>query len=255
MKNNRINQLMQSKKANVLSIFFTAGYPSLSDTTSILKEIQRAGADLVEIGIPFSDPLADGEVIQQSSRQALNNGMTLDLLFSQLKNIREEISIPLVLMGYFNPILQFGVKAFLSKCNETGIDGVIIPDLPADVYEESYRDLFEAHGIAKIFLITPHTPPARIRYIDSLSNGFLYLVSSSSTTGKEISFRQDLYESIRSMELKNPLLIGFGISDKRTFNEACMHANGAIIGSAFIKALEHEKPAGKIPSFISSILS
>ena len=243
--NNRIDTLFREKDAEILSIYMTAGYPGLHDTVRLLELLQDCGADMVEIGMPFSDPLADGPVIQQSSQKALENGMTLDLLFKQLEGIRKRIRIPLVLMGYLNPILQMGVEAFLRKCRDRGIDGVIIPDLPAIEYEEEYLGLFRSYGIYHSLLITPQTEEARIRKLAGLSQGFLYLVAAASTTGARTSIgtvQLDYFERIRKMELPLPGLIGFGISNRDTFQTACRYASGAIIGSAFIRAMGEDSP-------------
>jgi len=240
---NRIDQLFAGKKKEILSVYMTAGYPELHDTVKILAALQDHGADMVEIGIPFSDPLADGPVIQHSSQVSLENGMTLKLLFSQLHNIRETVHIPLVLMGYLNPILRFGMEEFLKRCNETGIDGVIIPDMPPDEYGSDYRSLFEYHGICHPLLITPHTTEARIRRITGLSSGFLYLVADASTTGEKSTVKDhqvDYFRRIGKMGLNLPGLVGFGISNHASFMTACDHASGAIIGSAFIRALGNQ---------------
>lgn len=240
---NRIDQLFKEKEAEILSIYMTAGFPGLHDTVSLLELLQENGADMVEIGIPFSDPLADGPVIQQSSQKALMNGMSLNLLFNQLEGIRKRISMPLVLMGYLNPILQMGMEAFLGKCRDTGIDGVIIPDLPAAEYEQEYLGLFRSYGIYHSLLVTPQTDEARIRKLAGLSEGFLYLVAAASTTGARSSIgmlQQEYFARIRKMELPLPGLIGFGISNRETFQTACRYARGAIIGSAFIKAIGEE---------------
>ena len=237
---NRIDQLFKEKEGEILSIYLTAGYPGLNDTVSLLKALQEHGADMVEIGIPFSDPLADGPVIQQSSLLALRNGMTLDLLFRQLKEIRNAVSIPLVLMGYLNPVLQMGMEQFLSNCRDTGIDGVIIPDLPPAEYESRYLGLFRSYGIYHTLLITPHTDEERIKRIASLSEGFLYLVADASTTGARDSVgdhQREYFQRLNVMNLPVPGLIGFGISNRETFLTACKYARGAIIGSAFIRAL------------------
>ncbi len=242
---NRIDQLFREKDSEILSIYITAGYPGIDDTPRLLKALQEHGAHMVEIGIPFSDPLADGPVIQQSSQIALQNGMTLDLLFNQLKEIRETISIPLVLMGYLNPILQMGMERFLSRCRDTGIDGVIIPDLPPAEYEARYLEMFRSYGIYHSLLITPHTDDKRIEQIARLSDGFLYLVSSASTTGAKTSVGEkqlEYFRRLKEMKLPLPGLIGFGISNRETFLTACKYASGAIIGSAFIKALGKENP-------------
>lgn len=240
---NRIDQLFKEKESEILSIYMTAGYPELHDTVRLLELLQEYGADMVEIGIPFSDPLADGPVIQQSSLKALRNGMTLDLLFHQLEGVRKRISMPLVLMGYLNPILQMGLENFLSRCRDTGIDGVIIPDLPAIEYEEEHLGLFRSYGIYHSLLVTPQTDEARIRKLAGLSEGFLYLVAAASTTGARSSIgtlQQEYFDRIRKMELPLPGLIGFGISNRQTFQTACRYARGAIIGSAFIRALGEE---------------
>ncbi|MCX7551900.1 tryptophan synthase subunit alpha [Xanthomarina sp. F2636L] len=234
---NRINKkLLEDKK--LLSIYFTAGYPSLNDTKAIIEDLEKSGVDMLEIGLPFSDPLADGPTIQASSTQALKNGMTTEVLFTQLKDIRKTVNIPLIIMGYFNPILQYGVEAFCKKCQEIGIDGLIIPDLPIDVYHEKYQTTFERHSIINVFLITPQTSEERIRYIDSISNGFIYMVSSASVTGSQSGFGEaqtQYFKRISNMKLKNPQIVGFGISDSKTFKQATQFTKGAIIGSAFIK--------------------
>jgi len=238
---NRINQKLQEGK-KLLSIYFTAGYPHIDDTVSIIKDLEASGVDMIEIGLPFSDPLADGPTIQASSTKALKNGMTTEKLFEQLKDIRQSVSIPLIIMGYFNPVLQYGVEAFCKKCKEIGIDGLILPDLPADVYDEHYKSIFENHGLINVFLITPQTSDQRIRYIDSISNGFIYMVSSASTTGAKSGFGDEqtaYFKRIATMHLKNPQIVGFGISNNETFTQATSYAKGAIIGSAFIKHLTH----------------
>ena len=236
---NRINQKLQEDK-KLLSIYFTAGYPSLNDTVSIIQDLENSGVDMIEIGLPFSDPLADGPTIQASSTQALKNGMTTKILFEQLKDIRKSVQIPLIIMGYFNPVLQYGVEAFCKKCQEIGIDGLIIPDLPVDVYNEEYKATFEKYGLINIFLITPQTSIDRINFIDSISNGFIYMVSSASVTGSQSGFGEEqtnYFKRISEMNLKNPQIIGFGISNNKTFTQATQYAKGAIIGSAFIKFL------------------
>jgi tryptophan synthase alpha chain len=251
---NRIDQKFQEDK-KLLSIYFSAGYPSLEDTVTILKKLQAAGVDMVEIGLPFSDPLADGPTIQESSTQALRNGMTTEKLFTQLENIREHIDIPLVLMGYFNPMMQYGIEKFCQRCEAIGIDGLIIPDLPVDIYHNDYKALFDQHGLYNMFLITPQTPEVRIRYIDEVSNGFIYMVSSAAVTGAQSSFgitQTDYFERIANMNLNTPTVVGFGISNAQTYEAASLHSRGAIIGSAFIKFLEKEG-VGKIEEFIRSI--
>ncbi|MCD6355596.1 MAG: tryptophan synthase subunit alpha [Prolixibacteraceae bacterium] len=252
--NNRINQLFKEKKENILSVYFTAGFPRLNDTVGIIRQLEKNGVDLIEIGIPFSDPTADGPTIQRSSEVALKNGMSLGLLFEQLKTIRKSVNIPLILMGYFNPVYQFGVERFCQKCMEVGIDGAILPDMPLNEFEAEYRPFFNTNNLHNILLITPQTSEARIREIDAASEGFIYMVSSSSTTGagrKVEDFQQDYFERIQQMNLKNPRIIGFGISDRATFANACKYASGAIIGSAFIKALS---PGGKLEEVIAEFV-
>lgn len=237
---NRINHLFETRSGNILSIYFTAGYPELHDTAGIIRSLARAGTDMIEIGIPFSDPMADGPVIQQSSDRALKNGMSLKLLFDQLKDIRQEVDIPLLLMGYLNPVLQYGMERFSHDCEATGIDGIILPDLPLEVYLGEFEIFFHRHNLHNIFLISPQTSAARIRKIDNTSGGFIYLVSSSSTTGVKGSFTNEqttYFERVRAMKLENPALIGFGISSHESFAAACKYARGAIIGSAFVKML------------------
>ena len=256
--NNRINQLFQQKERNILSVYFTAGYPELNDTVTIIQELEKNGADLIEIGMPFSDPVADGPVIQNSSLIALKNGMSIKTLFEQLKDIRQSVQIPLILMGYLNPVLQFGVENFCKKCEEVGIDGLIIPDLPLAEYTENYKTIFEAHKLHNILLITPQTSNERIRQIDSECSGFIYMVSSSSTTGMKQSvsdYHTEYFERVNSLNLKNHRLIGFGISNAETFKNACKYANGAIIGSAFVKALENDLTLEqRISEFVKTIV-
>ncbi len=251
---NRIPKKLSEKK-KLLSIYFTAGYPKLADTVEIIQQLEKNGVDMVEIGLPFSDPLADGPTIQASSQTALKNGMTTDLLFRQLKNIRETVSIPLILMGYFNPVLQFGVENFCRKCAEVGIDGLILPDLPLAEFEENYAEIFKKYGLINIFLITPQTSEERIQQIDDASKGFIYMVSSASVTGSSKGFGTDqekYFERIVSLQLKNPQIVGFGINNSETFQQATKHAKGAIIGSAFIKMLS-ENGLGGISAFIKTI--
>jgi tryptophan synthase alpha chain len=238
---NRIQQLFQQKQQNILSVYFTAGYPKLNDTTTILSELQKQGVDLVEIGIPFSDPMADGVVIQQSSQIALNNGMTLQVLFDQLKDIRNNINIPLIMMGYLNPIMQYGFETFCKKCREVGIDGLIVPDLPFNEYVTEFKPIADSYGISVVMLITPQTEEERIRLIDKHTDSFIYMVSSASTTGAQSSFNDDkqaYFRRIHAMKLRNPLLIGFGISNAETLQAAYANANGGIVGSQFIKELQ-----------------
>ncbi len=251
---NRINQLFEKKKENILSVYFTAGFPELNDTVEIIEQLEQNGADLIEIGIPFSDPTADGPVIQHSSEKALKNGMSVNLLFQQLKDIREKVSVPLILMGYFNPVMQFGVEMFCKQCSEAGIDGTIFPDLPLEEYNGKYKQLFRQYNMHNILLITPQTPEERIRHIDDNSGGFIYMVSSASTTGagkKVGDFNQHYFEKIQQMNLKSPRLIGFGISDHSTFVNACKYAQGAIIGSAFVSYIQNNE---KLPFLISSFI-
>lgn len=239
---NRLNQLFQQKKNNVLSIFCTAGFPELQSIVPVLESLQACGVDMVEIGMPFSDPTADGPVIQHSNTIAINNGMTLKELFIQLKGIRAKVHMPLVLMGYINPVMQYGMEKFLQDARACGIDGVIIPDLPMYEYETFYKILFEQNDIRNIFLVTPQTSEERIRRIDELTDAFIYVVSSNAITGGQVNIeenREAYFERLKRMNLKNPLMIGFGIRDKHSFEEACQYANGAIIGTAFIKAIEN----------------
>ncbi|UUC44228.1 tryptophan synthase subunit alpha [Flavobacterium cerinum] len=252
---NRITQKLQEDK-KILSLYFTAGYPHLDDTVRIIETLEKSGVDMIEIGLPFSDPLADGPTIQASSTQALENGMTTHYLFDQLKDIRKTVRIPLLIMGYFNPIMQYGVENFCRKCSEIGIDGLIIPDLPIAVYEKDYRAIFEQNGLFNIFLITPQTSTERIQHIDTISNGFIYMVSSASVTGTQNTFgpiQQDYFEKIAKMKLKNPQIVGFGISNRATFLQATQDQKGAIIGSAFVNYLK-KNPIESIPEFIKNIV-
>ena len=238
---NRINKVFNKKK-NLLSIYFTAGFPEKDDTLKIIKELDKSKVDMIEIGLPFSDPLADGPTIQKSSEKALSNGMTTDLLFRQLKDLRKITNIPIVIMGYFNPILQYGVEKFCSNCKNVGVDGLIIPDLPVDIFKKNYKNIFENYKLNMMFLITPQTPNERIHLIDELSKGFIYMVSSYSVTGAKDSFDQyqiEYFKRIKKMRLSNPLLIGFGISNSNTFKSACQNSDGAIIGSAYIKHIDN----------------
>jgi tryptophan synthase alpha chain len=253
---NRLNQLFASKKENLLSIYFTAGYPELNTTVDIAEALEKAGADFLEIGFPYSDPVADGPTIQHSSETALTNGMTLNVLFEQLKDLRQRVSIPILLMGYVNPIVQYGVERFCKQAAAVGVDGIIVPDLPMYEYEMLYSSYFEDNNLSNIFLVTPQTSEERVRKIDELSNSFIYLLSSSSITGGNLQLTdsiEDYYTRIKGMELKNPTIIGFGISDHKSFSKACEYANGAIVGSAFVKLLAQDNYMDKIPAFISSI--
>lgn len=254
---NRINKLFENRKKKILSVYFTAGYPELNDTLSIIRELDKSGVDMIEIGMPFSDPVADGPVIQRSSEQALRNGMTLNLLFEQLSALRKITDIPLILMGYFNPVFRFGIEKFLEKCRETGIDGTIIPDLPVEEFKESYESLFTKYNILNIFLVSPQTPVERILWLDSISTGFLYIVSTTATTGGTNSFDRthlDYFRKVNDLKLKTPGLIGFGISDKTTYDQACEFSSGVIIGSAFIRVLdEKDSLPEKIHRFVNEL--
>ncbi len=254
---NRINKLFQDQKDKILSIYFTAGHPKPETASNIIKTLEKNGVQLIEIGFPFSDPLADGPTIQKSSQYALDNGMTLKKLIGELKNIRQEVNIPLILMGYFNTVLSYGVEAFCKDASSVGIDGVILPDLPLEVYEENYKNTFEKYGIIPVFLITPSTPDDRIKKTASLSKGFIYMVSSASTTGAKSGYGKkniDYFKRIKDMNLGVPVLTGFGISNKETFNLATQYSEGGIIGSAFVKALgNNPKLEESIGTFISDL--
>lgn len=239
---NRLEQLFSTKE-NILNIYTTAGFPKLNDTIEIIQELAASGVDMVEIGMPFSDPLADGPTIQHSSEVAIENGITLDLIFNQIKEIRKTVTIPIMLMGYLNQLVKYGIEDFLSKAKETGVDGLILPDLPLDIYQDEYKMLFEKYNLKMSFLITPQTSEERIKLIAKESTAFLYVVSSFAITGSKSDIQQnqiDYFEKISSMHLNTPKLIGFGISNKSTFNTACNYANGAIIGSAFIKIINNQ---------------
>lgn len=238
---NRIKELLETKKKDILSIYFTAGFPRLNDTCDVIRELEANGIDLIEIGIPFSDPMADGPTIQDSGTIALRNGMTLKVLFEQLEDIRKDVNIPLIMMGYLNPIMRYGFEEFCKKCNEIGIDGAIIPDLPFNDYINEYKSIADKYDIKIVMLITPETSDERIRLIDEHTDGFIYMVSSASTTGAQQSFdekKQDYFRKINGMNLRNPRLIGFGISNKATLEAAQANASGAIIGSKFITLLK-----------------
>jgi tryptophan synthase alpha chain len=252
---NRIDKLFRNKKERILSIYFTAGYPSSDCVEEIILQLEENGADMVEIGIPYSDPLADGPVIQETSKIALANGMSMNFLFSQLESIREKTSIPLLLMGYINPIIQFGFRNFCKRAAETGIDGLIIPDLPESEYEKDYRDIAEENNLRNVFLITPDTSEERIRQKDEMGTGFIYMVSSASTTGKTSSFSESqlgYFKKIASLNLKNPALAGFGIHNRETMEQVFRFVNGVIIGSAYMRAL---KPGESIKESTSSFFS
>jgi tryptophan synthase alpha chain len=254
----RIAELFGKKNKKVLNVYCTAGYPALDSTLPVMKALQKYGADLIELGMPYSDPLADGPVIQSSGMKALENGMTIATLFQQLKDCRKEVSIPIILMGYMNPVLQYGFEKFCADAAAVGVDGLILPDLPAYEFETEYGAVIRKYGLDFIFLVTPETAEERIRQLDNLSSGFLYAVSSSSTTGNEKDFKvvEQYLQRLQAMQLRNPVLVGFGIKDKATFETASAYANGAIIGSAFIKAIsENEQDVdGVVKKFISSIV-
>ena len=237
----RIKELFDQKKNNILNVYCTAGFPKPESTVPVMKALQDSGVDMIELGMPYSDPLADGPVIQASSTTALANGMTIAKLFDQLKGFRQQIYVPVILMGYMNPVLQYGFEKFCQHAADTPIDGLILPDLPEYEFETEYGAIIQRYGLNFIFLVTPETSEERIRKLDSLSTGFLYAVSSSSTTGKDKDMNavDSFLQKLQNMKLKNPVLVGFGIKDKATFQQACAHANGAIIGSAFIRALEN----------------
>lgn len=255
----RLDKLFSEKGKDVLSVFYTAGFPKLNDTVAIAKNLEKAGADIIEIGIPFSDPVADGPTIQASNKVALDNGMNVKLLLQQLKEIRKEVKVPIILMGYLNPVLQYGVEKFCKDAAANGVDGLILPDLPLDEFNTEYKDLTKSLGLDIIFLISPTTSEERIRTIDELSTGFVYAVSSSSTTGAKKAFSPDqesYFQKLKAMKLKNPFLIGFGISDQQTFSKACESAEGAIVGSAFINLLkESNNFENDITSFVKSLKS
>jgi tryptophan synthase alpha chain len=253
----RIEELFQKKRNKILSVYFTAGFPRLEDTLTVMMALQKNGVDMVELGMPYSDPLADGPVIQHSSTIALKNGMTIKKLFEQLKDLRKEVSIPVLLMGYMNPILQYGFEKFSAEAAAVGIDGLILPDLPEYEFETEYRTVIKKHGLDFVFLVTPETSEERIKRLDQLSSGFLYAVSSSSTTGRDKNMTDvNMYlVKLKNLNLKNPVLVGFGIKDKQTFEAACEIANGAIIGTAFIRALENNDDVREATKkFIHSIL-
>jgi tryptophan synthase alpha chain len=254
---NRIQKLFETKKENILSLYFTAGFPNLNDTLIILNHLEDSNVDLIEIGFPYSDPLADGPIIQESSAQAIENGMTLSLLFEQLQSLRSITQKPIILMGYLNVVLQFGEKKFIEKCSEVGVDGIIIPDMPLHYYISNFKELCEQHQISNVLLVTPETSDERIEQLDRYSSGFIYLVSSNSITGNTnaTTFQTDYYQRIQNMKLQNPHLIGFGVHDQKTFETVCQFGSGAIIGSAFIKHLkENGTSNNSIEQFVNGIL-
>lgn len=254
---NRITHLFNTKKNGILSVFFTAGYPQREDTATILKELQNKGIDMVEVGIPFSDPMADGPVIQEAATQALRDGMSLRLLFEQLKEVRQDIHIPVILMGYLNPVMQYGFERFCQSCVEAGVSGAILPDLPYADYMATYKETAERYDLKIIMLITPETSEERIRLIDAHTSGFIYMVSSAATTGAQQSFdeqKQAYFRRIHAMQLQNPRLVGFGISNKATFDAALTHSSGAIIGSKFMQLLKSEPtPAQAIDKLLEGV--
>lgn len=254
---NRISRLFENREnKKLLSIYFTAGYPQLDDTLQLAKTLEDSGVDFLEIGFPYSDPVADGPVIQHSSEEALKNGMSLEYLFDQLKELRRNVQIPVLLMGYVNPMLQYGVERFCQSCAEVGVDGIIVPDLPMYEYEERYRDVFKKYNISNIFLITPQTAIERIKKIDELSTGFIYMVSSYATTGKNLIVSEQTnayFKQVKALNLKNPLVVGFGIADHASFEHALVYADAAIVGSAFVRLLDQPDYFKQIPSFIDDI--
>jgi len=254
MNQNRLQKLFASGKKNLLSIYYTAGYPTLNSTVDIAEALEKAGADFLEIGFPYSDPMADGPTIQQSSQVALDNGMNLNVLFGQLNDLRKRVSIPVILMGYANPMIQYGVERFCKKAAEVGVDGIIVPDLPMQEYEQLYSKYFKDNNLSNIILVTPQTSAERIRKIDDMSDCFIYLLSSSTITGKSLQMSDivDAYfKRIKDMHLKNPTIVGFGIADKTSYSKACQYNTGAIVGSAFVKYLGANKDfLTGIPDFI-----
>jgi tryptophan synthase alpha chain len=256
---NRLDALFKRKQKNILSLFFTAGYPSLQSTAEIIRAAAEAGADMIEAGMPFSDPVADGKTIQHSSEEALKNGLTMQLYFEQIRETRKSVQQPVLFMGYFNQVLQYGPEKFCNACRDAGIDGFIIPDLPPQIFIREYRELFHGAGLRSVFLITPDTTEERIRELDDLATGFLYMVSSRSITGSRESFdasQEEYFRRVNSMDLKNPLIAGFGISNHATFTTACRYAAGAIAGSGYIKALEQNRDINVTTrEFVNSMLN
>ena len=257
-KMNKLQQKFRDKKESLLTVYFTAGYPELNDTGTIIKELEAAGADIIEVGMPFSDPVADGPTIQASSLKALQNGMSIKKLLEQLKAIKDEVTVPILLMGYINPIWKFGVEDFMAACEESGVSGLILPDIPLNEYLRDYKPLYEKHNLSNVFLITPQTSEERIRAYDEACNGFIYMVSSASTTGANKTVDEEkqvaYFNRVKALGLKNPTQIGFNIKDKASFDRACKYANGGIIGSAFINKLSEEGDLRtKVREFVSSI--
>lgn len=252
---NKIDKLFKSKGENILSIFFTAGFPKLDDTAQIILKLQKSGVDMIEVGFPFSDPLADGPIIQNSGQVALDNGVTLPMVFEQLNSIKEQVSIPLVLMGYINPVTRMGIDSFLNNCEQSGISGVIMPDVPLELWETEWSAKFAAKNIHPILLITPQSIDERVLRIDQISKGFIYMVASTGTTGRKHEDSDEViqyFERIKKLPLKNPLIAGFGIHNKSSFDNACRFAQGAIIGSAFVRHI-HQNGVTAISNFISEI--
>ncbi|MCK5825067.1 MAG: tryptophan synthase subunit alpha [Ichthyobacteriaceae bacterium] len=253
---NKLQELFKNKKEDILSIYFTAGYPELNTSGDIIKNLEKSGVDFIEVGMPFSDPMADGPTIQETSEVALKNGMNLDVYFNELKAITGEVDIPLIAMGYVNQMIRFGTDKFLTLCKESGISGLILPDLPLNVYEKDFRAKFEEYNMVNVFLITPQTSEDRIKEIDEASNAFIYMVSSASTTGSKSNIADsqlEYFQRMKDMELNNPLVIGFGISNNDTYTKACKYASGAIIGSAFVKAIKNGVTEKVVSDFINMV--
>ncbi len=254
---NRINQLLTQTSNHILSIYFTAGYPNLNDTMKITERLELSGVNMIEIGMPYSDPVADGPIIQATSEKALQNGMSVSILFEQIKDLRQKVKIPILLMGYVNPFLQYGAENFLKKASEIGIDGLIIPDLPLELYQEEFESMFHKYNIKNIFLITPQSTDERIRKIDSISSSFIYVVASFSITGTKFGIeaqQESYFKRIVDLKLKNPTVVGFGINDKNSFEKTCKYSNGAIIGSSFLKHIEkNDITLDAIKSFVKGI--